>query len=332
MSDREQLMDYLLDALNKSERDLVQARLRQDPAFRRELASARLQVAQIQAARRPFAPPPGLAQRTCDFVFAQARRLQAEVAKRWAMTPYSSIPGWAGRVRWIDMAVTATILVMAALIVLPAVRVGRLQARLASCEADLREVSLALAGYQQGRNAQPTEVSSEGRLANASFYGPVLVRNGFLASPRRLNNSELLLVNNRRLRVPTVEDLQLACERQAARLRVRYHAGGSYPCNFGPPDRIVLVPAKNLPQPVAVLPANNSPADLAPEHQQLDRHEPDQSVAFDQGGVNLVPATPASPAEDIFANDYHLVSSEIPIDDAVIGGSASPQIFEVNFR
>ena len=74
MSDpiREELLGYLLSALEEPEEKLLAARLKVDGRLRRELARVRDRLEPLEPGRCRFVPPPGLAERTCRAVAAHA--------------------------------------------------------------------------------------------------------------------------------------------------------------------------------------------------------------------------------------------------------------------
>ena len=73
----EQVLGYLLGALEDAEMEQVQSRLESDRAYRREFLALRGALARIEVAAEGFTeeyePSPGLAERTCALVFAQGK-------------------------------------------------------------------------------------------------------------------------------------------------------------------------------------------------------------------------------------------------------------------
>jgi anti-sigma-K factor RskA len=150
---REQLLGYVLGALDKEEREEIGRRLRRDAELRSELLSAIESVKPLRAAPRDLVPPRGLARRTCamvaayaestaQLVAAAARRTARPLASRMsasAMAP-SSICGW----RWVDLVTLATIATAASLLLFPAIHMSRARARLANCQSNFQQQALAL--------------------------------------------------------------------------------------------------------------------------------------------------------------------------------------------
>ena len=67
----QQLLGYLLGALDDEEQEWLDARLERDPRCREALTRWRQRLAPLSALRPEFEPPPGLARRTCRLVAVQ---------------------------------------------------------------------------------------------------------------------------------------------------------------------------------------------------------------------------------------------------------------------
>ena len=161
----EQVLDYLLGALDDSEMEAVQARLESDPDYQRALHRAQHDLAWLRGMRQEISPPPRLAERTCQFLFDPARRLHAAVLWRRSMTPSPATPHCDRRVSWVDAGVAAVIFVTAGLLVLPAVNAMRFQARVAACQDNLRQVGQALTEYSHKNHEVFPVVPAAGNLA-----------------------------------------------------------------------------------------------------------------------------------------------------------------------
>ena len=72
MAMREELVGYLLDALDADERATVEQRLRQDSQLQHELELLHESLEPLRADEGSFDPPQGLAARTCAFVVRQS--------------------------------------------------------------------------------------------------------------------------------------------------------------------------------------------------------------------------------------------------------------------
>ena len=324
---REQVLGFLLGVLDDSEMDQVRARLQTDPVYQRALVRVRLELGRVDVSPVEFDPPPGLAQRTCDFVFAQARR--AGVGIRRSMTPLSAAASWSGSIHWLDVAVASAVVILGVLVTLPAIHSLRFQARLAACQDNLRQLGLALTDYSQRNGDRFPRVPAAGKLAAAGIYAPVLAHDGFLTEPQRVLCPESLTDNTKEFRIPTLEELRAASETTGAHLRQQM--GGSYGYCVGHLDRGMLVPTKNTYRPYFAIMAD-APDNSLPGHQSPNHGGRGQNVLFEDGHVEFATSSLARSGDDIFANDDHLVSAGIHRDDSVIAPSGTAPIIFTNYR
>jgi hypothetical protein len=330
MSDRarENVLGYLLGALDDSEMEEVAVRLEVDPVYQRQLLEVRRRLAPLQALENEAAecqPPKGLARRTCDFVFAYVPRPQPAAQR---ISPCAAAPCRASsRVRWIDALVAAVVFILASAVIWPAVHDSRFQARLTTCQDNLRELGMALTSYSRAHDGRFPAVPAEGRLAAAGVYAPMLVSEGYLSEPRRVLCPESPQASGRDLQIPTVEELQGVGENEAAQLRGQM--GGSYGYCIGHLEHGVLLPTKNLGRNYFALMAD-APSDALPNHQSLNHGGRGQNVLFEDGHVAFATTSQPAGSDDIFSNDDHLVAAGIHRDDSVIAGSGTAPIVYVN--
>lgn len=94
---RENLIGYLLDALEPSEQALVEAHLSRDPQLKQELELLSRGLKPLAADRGDFAPPIGLATRTNQFVAVQTKVALpppvTSVPSRWSMADLAVAAG-----------------------------------------------------------------------------------------------------------------------------------------------------------------------------------------------------------------------------------------------
>jgi hypothetical protein len=138
----QQLLGYVIGALDDAQRRRVEDAVSASPALQREVAALADQAGPLLAARRSVDPPRGLAARTCRAValaaqvagtapVAPAVACPAASAGRPAAHAMPSVyapPSGISRWRWPDLIVTACILACSALLVIPAVYRANLQA------------------------------------------------------------------------------------------------------------------------------------------------------------------------------------------------------------
>jgi len=185
---QEQLLGYLIGALEDSERAQIEVRLQRDSSLRDELAEAQESLRPLRGARRRYRPPADLAARTCRFVesFAAppaaeapavacaARQAGPRPARRMstATAPPASEAAWT----WVDVAVTTCIVAAMALLLFPAVQRSRINARLLACQDKFRSLGFSLAQANEAHREFLSDVLRPDRQVTASVPPSVLVR------------------------------------------------------------------------------------------------------------------------------------------------------------
>ena len=170
----EDLIGYLLDALDPDDRAAVEARLRANPDAAVRLEQLRVALAPLEADREPPAPQPGLALRTLALVAehiathepsraepAVARPVRAEpapvAATRLAVPApprplrpppreEPELPTIGGRLR-LDLLVAGCIALVAGGLVFSAIGKVRTQNQMVACQNTLRTLNTGLTGY-----------------------------------------------------------------------------------------------------------------------------------------------------------------------------------------
>ena len=229
---REQLLGFLLDALDDVERDKFEQHLSHDPQLQRELESLQSTLEPLSESYAEFEPPPTLAERTCALVTGHANAEKVSLARPgFTHEPMSgSAPS---RFSLADMFVAAGIFLAAALLFFPVIQNSRFLARQTHCENNLSHLGLALASYsdKDGGGFYPC-VPTAGKFSFAGVYALILRDNGYLQDPTLvLCPSSDLAQQPGGFRMPTLEEVD-----QASRMAIadfRRIAGGSYGYNLG---------------------------------------------------------------------------------------------------
>src|SRR5208282_4177094 len=317
---RQQVLDYLLGALDDSEVEAVKARLESDPVYRQAAHWARGDMVRLQDIRRPVRPPPRLAERTCDFLFDPARRLRAAMRPR-PMTPAPAASQSRCGLNWADVAVAAVIFVIAGLLVLPAINGTRFQSRVTACKDNLRHVGQALTEYSYKNNDQFPAVPAEGNLAAAGIYAPILTQEGFLAEPDRLLCPDSAQAQQQGFRIPSLNELRSAVGKELSRIQQKM--GGSYGYCLGYFDRGIYHPTRNLNRDYFAIMAD-APSPDRLDHQSANHGGVGQNVLFEDMHVEFCcTSRPGNGNDDIYANDNHEVAPGLHRDDAVIASSGT---------
>jgi hypothetical protein len=214
---REELLGYLLDALEPDERQVLEARLQQDPELQRDLAILRRSLGCLDHDETEPEPRCGLAARTFHYVMSRVGPCSGQFAASCQ---------WRSQ----DVIVAGVILVAAAMIFFPAVARSRSQARLNACQLNLSDLGQALAAYSQRHGDYFPEVPARGNLGVAGIYAATLIENGFI-EPRHVVCPASEFARRGEFRIPTRAELLAAQGDELRRLQAT--VGGSYGYSFG---------------------------------------------------------------------------------------------------
>ena len=322
---RDQLIGYLLDALEPHERAAVERKLSQDASLRRELTLLQRSLAGLDADRGHYDPPEGLAQQTVEFV-----QTAAKIAALPRMTPDLSASMGASRWRIADLVVAAGVLVGASLLFIPAVSQSRYSTRVSGCQNNLRQLGVALVNYSESNDRYFPHVPSKGPLAAAGVYAQTLVQSGFLDDPHLIIcPASALAENAHTFHVPTTEEMHAA---EAPRLvELQREMGGSYGYTLGYVSKGRYRPTKNFGRSSFALMADTPKCAPAGDIVTDNHGGAGQNVLFEDGHVaHLTGRTSEGCGDDIFLNDQGEVCAGTHRDDAVIAPSpARPIIWPV---
>ncbi|MBN2292095.1 MAG: DUF1559 domain-containing protein [Pirellulales bacterium] len=354
---REQLLGYLLGALDDNEQADIENILNSDAELRRELAILNRSLAPLDAVPREFTPPPGLAARTCAFVAAstkstavlppeetedaQATPLLAPAVAAAAATtpdkhsakmkPVDSACGGAGRVRWQDSIVAAGIMVAACGLLFPAILDSREHARLMQCQSNLHHIGTSLAEYSDTHGGNFPLVPEKGKLAAAGYYAPQLRESGYLPDVRQVICPGSDLADDDQFTVPYPEELQsTSCPQKLAEMKRRM--GGSYGYTLGHMNNGRYHGTKNLHRENFAIMADAPSQDL-PSHRSHNHGGNTQNVLFEDGHVESMPTAELMGLPDnVFTNDNGEVAAGLHPDDSVIGSSPSAPVFNASMQ
>ena len=319
-------MDYLLGALNDLEAEAVRSRLESDPGYRRELDRTRGNLRRLQRLGGAAAPPPRLAKRTCDFLFDpdRPRRTVFRLRKMPSLPPAQSGTRW----NWADVIVTGVILLIAGLLVLPAVNSSRFQARVTACQDNLRQVGQALTEYSHKNHDVFPAVPAEGNLAAAGVYAPILTENGYLTESAAVLCPDSVQAQERGFRVPSLEELRSAVGQKLARIQRRM--GGSFGYCLGYFDHGTYQPTRNLNRDYFAILAD-APSDDRADHQSANHGGVGQNVLFEDLHIEFCSTSrPGKGLDDIYTNDDHEVAPGLHRDDAVVASSGTAPVVYIS--
>ncbi len=418
----EDLLGYLLNALEEAEQAQVEAMLGQDEGLRQELEEWRGRIRWLEAAWKVPEPPPGLAERTCRWIAAvtaeQSDGLPAE-ATSWPQTPlvnsesqsglgeagqsrveHGSQPqpeqsarswsdqggpaqpehrtvlhgpenlwcsGWTGsgefaaagaekapralkeperaasaqraRVvedvgrltgrssgwRWPDLMVVGTVSLLVALVLFGAIHSSRLRHHITQCQENLRQLGGGLIQYSELHQEQFPPIPTEGPLAVAGIYGPILITGGFVQDQRAFWCPGAVRQGITPIVIPTLA--QLEGWKPEEQQLVLPRLGGAYGYSLGYVEAGRYCPPRNRHRShFAVL--ADAPSPEHPACQSFHHGGGGQNVCFEDGHVEFVVGCRLPASEDhLFLNHQGILAPGIGPDDAVVApATARPRL------
>lgn len=233
---RNELLGYLLGALDNEEHAQVESKLASDHALQSDANLLRKGLAPLEADEKHFEPPVDLWRRTVEYVMLRAGLHGVGPAANAAAVTRPS-PAWTDgpaptrRWRMTDVSVAAGILVAAMSVVVPAVIQSRANAQRLACQGRLQDTYKGFKSFAGLHNGVlPVASASEGYQGKAGYYAPLLRDAGYLENDQSVVCPESDLAAED-FEVPSLKQLESARGRELVRLIRRM--GGSYAIAIG---------------------------------------------------------------------------------------------------
>jgi len=338
---REQLLGYLLGALDAPEHLAVESELKKNSHLQQEMELLAASLAPLEADQQPYLPREGLAESTAAFVTLCARKLPASSADVHATSGNRS--PWS----MLDVVVAAGVCLAASLLFIPAIANSQYQARLLGCQNNLHTIGVALHQFSENNRGNFPQSPASGNLAAAGYYAPVLIRDGYiqdeavflcparpLAIPRKndagtgvagtgvagMGPASKPLPRT----IPTLDELLAA--KGAILAELQHRMGGHYGYNLGVVIDGRLHPVRNQGRATFALVAD-SPRSSGQQSRNHDRRG--QNVLFEDGHIRYVVGCGDQECglDDLFLNDDGVVAPGVHPNDAVISASHVRPIF-----
>ena len=305
---QEQLLGYLLDALEDDEKAALERELQGNESLRRELDDLRLQVAPLDVDVDGFNPPSGLAGRTCRLVAWENRKQVLRRNDEAAVAAVSS-SSWT----FTDVAVAAGVLVAASLLFFPALVQGKYNAAIAKCQNNLREFGVAALNYADKHNGSLPQLPPSTGASYAGMTPAMLLQQGYLKDPSVLYCSANQHAPNRRS-VPVEVRLQRGDETLAL-MKVYLKVPDYYAYNVGWLEGKRYRNAGLIGNQMNAI-AADAPACFQRGLPSLQHGDRGYNVLFEDGRVDFVSARQT--VENFYQSDSGRVEVPRRLDDVVV--------------
>jgi len=167
---RQNLIGYLLQAIEPDEHAAVEQHLENDPALRDDCELLRACLAPLAHDKEHHAPPQGLASRCCDFVYTRTEVMPASVTAAGDARPVN-------RRRWsaLDLTVAGAIAVAVAVLLVPAIYQSQAMAQRTACQKNLQEIGTEMASYSGHHDGYYPVARPDDPVPFGSAWAPRLV-------------------------------------------------------------------------------------------------------------------------------------------------------------
>ena len=190
---QDDLLGYVLDALDASEQRLLQELVDSDPSLEEELLKIKNALLPLEAIDVPSGPPAGLARRTCEAVAVSAKQQSAsssesesEISDQPSATQKLSPASggmFAGHGSWslMDCLITCGVILVGAAILFPALAATRHHGRIAACQNNLQNLGAAFLDWSEINEGNFPSIPTSGNLSVAGSYAPQLKDMGLIS-------------------------------------------------------------------------------------------------------------------------------------------------------
>ncbi len=311
----DQLLGFVLGALEPEQQELLANELENDPELRdalRKLEACTDRLGLTEKAAH-FDPPANLAARTCQLVAAERKPPPV-------LRPAKHEAGYgARRYTWADMVVAACAVLVAAAVLIPSLLHSRGQTLTLVCQNNLRKVGAA---YHQFSALQPDgsfpAPEASGNRAVAGVYAPILLDNQLVESPLVfLCPSAQSICPTPDYRPPTLAQLDGA--RGPVLVVMQRSMGGDYGAHMGYTQDGQLQRPCNSRRSAFVIIAD-APSESQQGRRSANHNGRGQNVLCEDGHVRFVIDIPELP-DDPFYNRAGLVAAGLDCDDSCVGRS-----------
>jgi hypothetical protein len=320
----EDLLGYLLNVVDRRERERIEAALCRDPQLRLDLERLRAQLRPGIEESGPQ-PPVELVEQTCDLVQGYQQLQGRRSTRRCECSELGRGRCWS----LLDALMCAGLMMVAAMLFLPAIANSWFRSDIQMCQHNLQQLGVALHGFSDVNEQLFPKIPVSGNRSAAGVYGPILYHAGYFDNQRLLVCPGSSLAQNLSdWRIPTLQELD---EAQGAELQaLRRAMGGSYGYPLGYVALRRHYPPRNERRGFYAL-MSDAPSLHLPERRSTNHLGRGQNVLYEDGRVEFISARVRSGViANLSVNRDGIAEAGTDEDDSVIGGSETPPLRRVS--
>ena len=352
---QEELLGYVLGALDATEERNIQQKIESDPSLQEEVQKLQASISPLNHLDNPSGSRPGLARRTCEWVATATKNPDAieshyvpdhlaELARSAQSTAHfsadeqtaaqtASLPDEDNADEKVTLSPTrfqllhphtwsfsdalAGIAIVAVMggMLFPALSYQRYNSRKMACQDNLRCVGQALLQYSDINGGKFVAIPSAGRLSASGYFAPALKDAGLIEDDSIFNCAGLAV--DTPVHIPSIAQLNIAEGDQLEYLKRNMSGHFGYSMGYGDGQKYQPLSNSGLTNTVLVadMPSVNKPGRRSVNHGSWG-----QNCLFGDGRVEFIKGD--SVGEDaIFVNDYGIVAPGTSPRDSVIAPS-----------
>ena len=341
---QEDLIGYVLGALDADEQTQIQHLIDSDPQLDDRLLEVQAQMAPLEHLSEPSGMRPGLARRTCEMVAgydaaqldsvnlndananitnamdghqsASRERVPATLATaKFSQSAPSSLHRWSS---WSmrDFLVAAAAVAVLASLLFPMLVYSKHRANLVHCSNNLQSLGRALGSYSEFNEGRFVEIPTEGPLAFAGVIAPILKEASFIESDNLFTCAAVS--RDKPFVIPSTDQIR-RCSTSEQGDYLRRVASGDYGYSFGYMDNGKYHSPRNMGRPYAVI-AADKPSTRSLNGPSENHGGDGQNCLFEDLSVRYIKGN-AIDDDQIYVNSYNVVGPGVSARDSVIGAS-----------
>jgi hypothetical protein len=305
---RENLIGYIVGAIEPEERLQVEQRVEQDASTRQELELMRSGLHPLAEDQMHHEPPAGLAQRCCDYVYSRAEVLPA------SLSPASQAPRKVVRWTRLELGVAGAIAASVAIFFLPQIYQTHVQSQLLACQSNLKDIGFAAGKYTEQNGGYYPAARPGDRTNYVGMWEPMMVSQHYLPSGNSLVCPSSPEADAGQFHSLTAEDVKAMNDARLAQMLPQLSP--SYGMTMGYlQDGKYKVQRNQNREKFAVISDNPGPNGTnSPNHGGRGTN-----VLWDDFHTSFLTSPEVGPnGDNIFINDNHEVAPGLTPNDAVV--------------